>query len=248
MHVCVMHPSSGFAWVVFAALTVTTMASCTDSRDVKTITFHPQLAMTIERLLADTNAVPQYRQTELNALAQWTAETLHRQGRVDLIFICTHNSRRSHLAQVWAQVGSSVMGLSGIQTFSGGTEATACNPRTVEAMRRAGFEVTEADTTHGTTNPTYHVSTGLSSMFCFSKKYGDEANPKEGFAAVMTCSSADRSCPLVYGAEARFSTPYVDPKVSDGTLEEAATYDARLDQIGTEMLYLMGRVAERVTR
>ena len=98
------------------------------------------------------------------------------------------------------------------------------------------------------TNPTYLVSTGVSDMACFSKKYGDEPNPSEGFGAVMTCSSADRGCPLVYGADARFAIPYVDPKVSDGTAAEAATYDARLEQIGTEMLYLMGQVAARVTR
>ncbi len=85
-------------------------------------------------------------------------------------------------------------------------------------------------------------------MACFSKKYGDEPNPREGFGAVMTCSSADRGCPIVYGADARFAIPYVDPKVSDGTDAEAATYDARLEQIGTEMLYLMGQVAARVTR
>ena len=47
------------------------------------------------------------------------------------------------------------------------------------------------------------------------KTYGDDANPDSGFAAVMTCSSADKGCPIVYGAAARFATPYVDPKVSD---------------------------------
>ena len=85
-------------------------------------------------------------------------------------------------------------------------------------------------------------------MPCFSKTYGDDANPREGFAAVMTCSSADRGCPVVYGAAGRFTIPYIDPKVSDGTPKEAATYDARLRQIGTEMLYVMGQVAERVKR
>ena len=169
-------------------------------------------------------------------------------GHVDLTFICTHNSRRSHLAQVWAQVGAEVSGLQGVRTFSGGTEATACNPRTVAAMRRAGFQVAVQDTVHGATNPTYDVSMGkdVPGMACFSKTYTDEANPQQGFGAVMTCSSADRGCPLVHGAAARFATPYVDPKVSDGTDEEAATYDARCRQIGTEMLYLMGEVKRRI--
>ena len=206
------------------------------------------LAMLASELMADTTSIDQARQSELNELAKWTAKSLAERGSADLVFICTHNSRRSHLSQVWAQVGADVAGVKGIRTFSGGTEATACNPRTVAAMQRAGFEVAQQDTVHGETNPTYLVSTGVSDMACFSKKYGDEPNPSEGFGAVMTCSSADRGCPLVYGADARFAIPYVDPKVSDGTAAEAATYDARLEQIGTEMLYLMGQVAARVTR
>jgi hypothetical protein len=98
---------------------------------------------------------------------------------------------------------------------------------------------------HGATNPTYEVTAGpsLEPMRCFSKVYGDDFNPSDGFGAVMTCSSADRGCPLVYGSAARFSTPYVDPKVSDGTAAEDSTYNARLRQIGTEMLYVMGQVA-----
>ena len=236
-------------WFVLTAFSAMLwLASCTDSSPVNMTPWNPALAQTTERLLADTHAVPAPRKAELNALAQWTAETLDRQGHADLVFICTHNSRRSHLAQVWAQVAAGLSYLEGIRTFSGGTEATACNPRTVAAMERAGFEVSQTDTLHGASNPTYLVETGMASMSCFSKKYAHEVNPSEGFAAVMTCSTADRGCPLVYGADERFATPYVDPKVSDGTAEEAATYDARLAQIGTEMLYLMGRVAERVTR
>ena len=236
------------SWGVVAVLATTVLMSCTETPALNMNPWNPRLAETTARLLEDTASVSEERKSELNALAQWTAESLDERGQADLIFICTHNSRRSHLSQVWAQVGADVAGVKGIQTFSGGTEATACNPRTVAAMQRAGFEVVQQDTIHGETNPTYLVSTGLTDMACFSKKYGDESNPSEGFGAVMTCSSADRSCPLVYGADARFAIPYVDPKVSDGTDSEAATYDARLEQIGTEMLYLMGQVAARVTR
>ena len=236
------------SWGAVAALAMTVLMSCTETHTVNMNPWNPRLAETTVRLLEDTASVSEERKSELNALAQWTAESLEARGQADLIFICTHNSRRSHLSQVWAQVGADVAGVKGIRTFSGGTEATACNPRTVAAMQRAGFEVVQQDTIHGEANPTYLVSTGVTDMACFSKKYGDEPNPGEGFGAVMTCSSADRGCPVVYGADARFAIPYVDPKVSDGTDAEAATYDARLEQIGTEMLYLMGQVAARVTR
>ena len=213
-----------------------------------TAMLNPTLSDLASALMMDTVEVPASRKTELNALASWTAQCLEERGSAGLIFICTHNSRRSHLSQVWAQTAADMLALEGIHTYSGGTEATACNPRTVEAMKRAGFHVTTQDTLQGATNPTYLVQAGsaLEGMPCFSKTYSHEVNPQSGFAAVMTCSSADRGCPIVYGADVRFAVPYVDPKVSDGTDEEAATYNARLRQIGTEMLYLMGKVKEGV--
>jgi len=222
-----------------------TMLSCTSPTAMNVDLLHPALADHAQEMLLDRSTIDSARQTELNALADWVEAQLSKNGQVDLTFICTHNSRRSHLAQVWAQVAADMAGIEGVRTFSGGTEATACNPRTVAAMKRAGFEVTPSDTLHGATNPTYDVSAGpaLATMRCFSKVYGHEVNPGDGFGAVMTCSSADQGCPVVYGSAARFSTPYIDPKVSDGTAEEDSTYDARLRQIGSEMLYVMGRVA-----
>ncbi len=232
----------------FLALAATLAVYSCQSPSPSTAMLNPTLSDLVSALMLDTTEVPVSRQTELNALASWTAQNLKEKGSADLIFICTHNSRRSHLAQVWAQTAADMLSLEGIRTFSGGTEATACNPRTVEAMKRAGFHVATADTLHGATNPTYSVQAGstLESMPCFSKTYSHEVNPQSGFAAVMTCSSADRGCPIVYGADARFAVPYVDPKVSDDTDQEAATYEARLRQIGTEMLYLMDKVKEGV--
>lgn len=226
-------------WMVFA------LVACTPPISMDSTLLHPTLATTAAELLQDTTAIEANRTAELNALATWVSEELSSHGHVDLTFICTHNSRRSHLAQVWAQVAADMAGLKGVRTYSGGTEATACNPRTVGAMKRAGFGVVVRDTLHGAANPTYEVTAGpgLAPMGCFSKTYGHEVNPREGFGAVMTCSSADRGCPVVYGSAMRFSTPYLDPKVSDGTAEEDSTYDARLRQIGTEMLYVMGQVA-----
>lgn len=212
--------------------------------------FYPNVALQAEGLMEGAEAIPEERKVELRALAQWVTAQLALSDSAELVFICTHNSRRSHLAQVWAQVGADLRGLDGVRTFSGGTESTACNLRTVAAMQRAGFEVTVHDQDHGEENPTYAVLPGPSStpQICFSKTYGDDANPDSGFAAVMTCSSADKGCPIVHGAVARFATPYVDPKVSDGTDQEAATYDARCAQIGGEMLWMMAQVESHVKR
>jgi len=160
---------------------------------------------------------------------------------VRLIFVCTHNSRRSHMAHLWAAVAGTTFEVD-VTTFSGGTEGTAFNPRAVAAMERAGFQI---EKTSAGGNPTYVVrfSEKQPGIKCFSKKFDAAPNPQEDFAAVMVCGEADAACPAVPGAGARFSIPFVDPKVSDGTPQEAATYDERCAQIAREMLYVMSRVA-----
>ena len=179
------------------------------------------------------------RLQELNDLAAWVAG----RDEANCIFICTHNSRRSHMGAIWAQAAAWHFGLDGVRTFSGGTEATAFNPRAVAALRGLGVRIVPVDENGG--NMIYQV--GLQAdrpeFDVFSKVYSDPVNPSEGFAAVMTCSDADEACPLVFGADARFATPYVDPKISDGTPEEAATYRERAMQIGAEMFYVMRQAA-----
>ena len=219
---------------------------CQTTERVESGWMHPQLANTTERLTRDNVSIDAQRKSELDALANWVAGSLHAKQSAQLTFICTHNSRRSHFAQVWAQVAAIQAGLSGVITFSGGTEATACNPRTIRALERAGFDIAVQADSAQTQNPTYLVSAGASQspMACFSKVYSDKANPSSEFAAVMTCSEADKGCPVVYGAEARFSLPYVDPKMSDDTEDEIETYDLRLRQIATEMIYVMEKAAQ----
>lgn len=178
---------------------------------------------------------------KLAPLAEAVAKAVKHSEPVDLVFICTHNSRRSHMSQIWAQAGAAHFGLEGVRTFSGGTEATAFNPRAVAALQRAGFTVEKREEA---SNPVYEV-TGMEGveLECFSKRFEDTPNPDQGFAAVMTCTDADEACPYVPGAAMRFSVPFVDPKVSDGTPEEAATYDERCAQIAREMLWVMQTAA-----
>ncbi|MCU0338795.1 MAG: protein-tyrosine-phosphatase [Spirosomaceae bacterium] len=181
------------------------------------------------------------RQAVLQPLADYIKAKLDTQSSVNLTFICTHNSRRSHLGQVWAQVAAAYFDLKNVHCFSGGTEATACNPRTVAAFRRAGLVVNQ--TTDGD-NPVYeiHFDENLPSVVAFSKVYDQAPNPSRGFAAIMTCGHAEANCPFIPGAERRLPIMYIDPKVSDETPEESATYDARCRQIATEMKWVMGRV------
>ncbi len=193
---------------------------------------------------AEFKDIPLERATELEALAEFV-KSAQDTGVAKLNFICTHNSRRSHFGQVWAQVAAHHFGLDSlVQTYSGGTESTAFNERAVGALRRAGLDIHPAAISD---NPKYavHYAADRDPMICFSKKYSDgDANPTSGFAAVMTCAQADKGCPVVFGSSMRFSTPYVDPKVSDGTPEEKDTYDERCAQIAREMLYVMSKARD----
>lgn len=234
----------------FAPLCLLLLAGCTDSSS-DTMTSRPSqqndpwapLARYIDAREAEFEAIPADRREELTALGEFV-KVARDTGRAELIFICTHNSRRSHFGQVWAQVAAHHHGMDSlVSTYSGGTEATAMNERAVGALRRAGLDIHPAQLSE---NPKYAVyyAADRDPMVCFSKKYADaEANPTAGFAAVMTCSQADRGCPIVYGSAARFSTPYVDPKVSDGTPQEVETYDARCAEIARDMLYVMSVAA-----
>lgn len=180
------------------------------------------------------------QQAALRPLIRWLQE----QEVADILFVCTHNSRRSHIAQLWAQAAAHALGVDGVTTWSGGTEATAFNPRAVRMMRAAGFQLEGRPGEGG--NVRYAVSYGerLPGQVAFSKVYSDPTNPQKGFAAVMVCDSADEACPVVFGAALRVSLPFVDPKRSDGTPAEAQTYADSGQEIGQVMAWLMGQAAK----
>jgi arsenate reductase len=180
----------------------------------------------------------------LEQLADLIAARLNDGDTVPLTFICTHNSRRSHLAQVLATTAAVYYDVADIVCCSGGTEATACNERTVAAFVRAGFPVVDAS---GGDNPVYEIgyARDTAPIRAWSKIYHADGNPDTGYIAIMTCTHADEHCPCVLGATERFSLPFRDPKEADDTPDEAATYDARLREIGAEMFLLLRLVKER---
>ncbi len=193
-----------------------------------------QYIKNIEKDIADISVS---RKEKLDRISDYIRLAGKAGNEANLTFICTHNSRRSHLCQIWAATAVHYYGYEHVRTFSGGTEATAFNPRAVAAVKRAGFRVEEP----GGESPRYKVwfDEDREPMTCFSKTFDDPYNPQENFAAIMTCSDADRNCPNVPGASFRASIPYVDPKEADDTPDEAQTYDERCRQIATEMFYLM---------
>jgi len=191
---------------------------------------------------AEFDKIPQPRRHELQKIAAYVRESARHGRPARLTFVCTHNSRRSILCQVWGAAAAAYFGLPGVETFSGGTEATAFNSRAVAVLRRAGFEIDEQ--TSGK-NPHYavrHRSDGPA-LECFSKIYTDAPNPKADFCVVMTCTEADKKCPLVKGASLRIALPFDDPKASDNTPRETAVYDERCRQVARELLYVFSEIS-----
>jgi arsenate reductase (thioredoxin) len=195
----------------------------------------------IDKLTKEFDQIPDERKETLLELTRFVHEKKNAGGPVYLNFICTHNSRRSHLAQLWAQAAAHYYGIKNVFCFSGGTEATAFNPRAVKAMQNAGFSI---KVTRDGDNPIYEVrfDNDAPPIVAFSKKYDDPFNHNKDFAAIMTCSHADENCPLVLGASRRIALTYDDPKEFDGTPQEVAKYAERVHQIGREILYAFSQV------
>ena len=145
------------------------------------------------------------------------------------------------MAQIWAKTAAEFFGVAKVNSYSGGTESTEFNVNAVKAVISAGFDVKREESI---SNPKYLVSYAddKDPIVCFSKVYNDEFNPQSNFAAIMTCSDADENCPVIHGANERFSINYYDPKEFDNTDICEDKYLERFYQIGTEMLYAFSKV------
>lgn len=189
----------------------------------------------------ELDQIPETRKRVLLKLAKFIEYKVKSGQQARLNFICTHNSRRSHIAQIWAQTASHYYDIPGVICFSGGTEATAFNERAVDAMREAGFLI---DAITREANPVYEVRYAEETrpIRAFSKRYDDSLNPTSDFAAIMTCSHADENCPLVPGSTVRIALTYDDPKDFDGAPQETKMYAQRVRQIGREILFAFSQV------
>jgi len=185
--------------------------------------------------------IPAERKMALEEISAYIRAKKKINKRIQLTFICTHNSRRSHISQLMAQAAAAYYGVDNVYCYSGGTEVTAFNVNAVQALQQIGFEIIAKDPG---SNPVYEVvyAANASKLMAFSKLYTHEANPQKEYGAVLTCSSADASCPIVQGADGRFKLPYEDPKLSDGTPQQNEVYLERSKQIGIEMLYIFSQV------
>lgn len=181
------------------------------------------------------------RKKVLQPLVDFIQDKVAEKQLINLNFICTHNSRRSHLSQVWAQTMASYFNIKNVVCYSGGTEATALFPSAAEALTESGFKIEKLS---NESNPVYAIKFSETEhpVIGFSKTYDAEFNPVSNFAAIMTCSSADAGCPFIAGAEKRIPITFEDPKAFDGTTQQAEKYKERSLQIATELKYVFSQV------
>jgi len=200
---------------------------------------YPELLKKVKDI--SKNSISEVRKEILKPLIDYIQNKVELNQDIRLNFICTHNSRRSHLSQIWAQTMACKFGISRVYCFSGGTEATAMFPKVVEILVNQGFQIQKLS---HESNPVYAVKydENQDAIICFSKKYSDDFNPKNHFAAILTCNNADEDCPIVFGAEERFSIKYNDPKVFDGTELMNEKYAERSLEIASEMYFVFSQI------
>lgn len=199
----------------------------------------PKIKSTIEQLSFDT--ISEERKQVLAPLVQFIQSKTNSGLAIRLNFICTHNSRRSHLSQVWAQTAAAYYNIKNVFCYSGGTEATALFPKVAETLVNTGFEVKIINKGD---NPIYAIkyNTNDHPVIGFSKSYEDDFNPQSEFAAILTCSQADGGCPFIAGAEKRIPITFDDPKAFDNTPLQTEKYQERSIQIATEFLYVFSQI------
>ncbi|WP_339839553.1 protein-tyrosine-phosphatase [uncultured Maribacter sp.] len=201
------------------------------------------LILKIESLVKELNplSISEERKVVLKPLIDFIQSKVSSDQEIRINFICTHNSRRSHISQVWAQTMASYFNIKNLFCYSGGTEATALFPMVVETLRNQGFQIQKLSENN---NPVYAIkySENEHPIIGFSKSYEDSFNPSSQFAAVMTCSQADGGCPFIAGAEKRIPITFDDPKAFDNTPQQAEKYTERSIQIATELFFVFSQI------
>jgi arsenate reductase len=200
---------------------------------------YQQIENTIATLKLDT--IYNERKLTLQPLIDYIQTKVTENKNANLNFICTHNSRRSHLSQVWAQAAAHFFNIKNVYCYSGGTEATALFPMAAKTLEQAGFKI---EVLSEGKNPVYAIKYAENEhpIVGFSKTFDHPFNPKSEFAAIMTCSDADANCPFIPGAENRIPVKYDDPKTFDNTPQQAEKYEERSNQIAAEMLYVFSEI------
>lgn len=122
-----------------------------------------------------------------------------------VLFVCTHNSARSHMAEAMLRAWAGDR----FEASSAGTEATGIKPETIQVMQEIGISL------DGHRSKTIEEFRGQSF---------------EWFITV--CDEAQKNCPVLPGVEHVGHWSIEDPSLADGTPEERLAVFRRVrDQI-----------------
>ncbi|MBV9596911.1 MAG: arsenate reductase ArsC [Chloroflexi bacterium] len=127
----------------------------------------------------------------MRASRRWSvAESV---GKQRVLFLCTHNSARSQMAEGLLRD----LGGDRFEPFSAGTEATQVRPLAIRAMAELGIDISGQE----------------------SKTLDRYLN--QPFDAVITvCDQANEACPVFFGARERLHWSFPDPSEAEGSQEQ----------------------------
>jgi protein-tyrosine-phosphatase len=189
----------------------------------------------IERLSKDLATISASRKKILDQIINAIKEKLKTEKPVQLMFVCTHNSRRSQFGQIWSILLADHYGVD-FEVYSGGTEVTKVYPAVIHVFQQLGVKLNPSE------NQRYNLSVGGKNTPIYSKRYDDHNNPKQDFIAIMTCSEARDNCPFISGCDLRIALPYEDPKEYDVSAKEKSAYENTSNQIARELIYVFEEV------
>lgn len=131
---------------------------------------------------------------------------------IRVLFLCTHNSSRSQMAEGFLRS----RGGGRYAAFSAGTHPGGINPLAIRAMAEVGIDISER---------AGHVSKGL------------DAYAGQPFDLVVTvCDSAAEECPFFPGARRQEHWGFPDPAATQGTEDERmADFRTVRDAIGARI-------------
>lgn len=186
--------------------------------------------------------IDENRKQLLTHIANFVVSELKQNNPVNLNYICTHNSRRSQLSNVWSCYAANYFKLNTVESFSGGTSVTCFYRNTVKTLQQTGFVFKLSEFSHH--NPVYSIEYENCNkpIVAFSKLYNNEFN-EIPFIAITTCSNADENCPFISEAIQRFHLPFNDPKNFDNTLYTSEKYLEVNKQIAGEIHFIFRSIA-----
>jgi len=168
----------------------------------------------------DNVILEDYQEKRVKKISQELKSSINTYKKI--VFICTHNSRRSQLCEVWGSILSKRFNLD-LFFYSAGTKKTEVYTEVIKSLQRAGLEIDMEG----------KIKLMHNQIELHSKTL-DEIKEDE-FIAMMTCSDAEKNCPVDQRSKKNIILFYDDPKKYDRTIHESNEYDKTCRLIASEL-------------